>query len=109
MPNTLRDAMTLTAGLGLRYLWFDSLCLVQDDPADFMRGIMNMDLVYEYSYVSVIAAHGDGAESGLPGVGQTPRQGRQDTELLKPGMEIMRVHSLDEHLNKSVWASRGWT
>jgi Heterokaryon incompatibility protein (HET) len=109
MPNTIQDVFTFTRKMGLRYLWFDSLCLVQDDPEDLYRGIMNMDLVYESSYVTVIAADTKSADSGIPGISLLRREAKQDRQSLKPGLEIMRVHSVDRHLKQSVWNTRGWT
>ena len=109
MPNTIQDVFTFTRKMGLRYLWFDSLCLIQDDPVDLLRGIMNMQLVYESSYVTVIAADTKSADSGIPGIGLLPREVKQDRQLLKPGLEIMRVHSINRHLQQSVWNTRGWT
>ena len=31
-PKTLQDAVRITRRLGIRYLWIDALCIVQDDP-----------------------------------------------------------------------------
>jgi Heterokaryon incompatibility protein (HET) len=31
LPKTFRDAIQITPHLGLRYLWIDSLCIVQDN------------------------------------------------------------------------------
>ncbi|KAK5384042.1 hypothetical protein LTS13_002235 [Exophiala xenobiotica] len=111
MPHTIQDLFTFTKNMGLRYLWFDSLCLVQDDPVDLLRGIMNMELVYESSYVTLIAADTASANTGIPGVGGALSRSRltQDRQLLKPGLEIMRVHSVDRHLRRSRWNTRGWT
>jgi hypothetical protein len=33
LPQTFRDAVDVTRWLGYRYLWIDSLCIIQDDPA----------------------------------------------------------------------------
>ncbi|KAJ9611824.1 hypothetical protein H2204_015164 [Knufia peltigerae] len=113
MPATIRDLFTFTRKMGLRYLWFDSLCLIQDDLEDLSRGIANMELVYESSYVTLIAADTESADTGIPGVGLLPREktknDRQDVQRLKPGLEVMRVHSVDRHLRHSKWNTRGWT
>lgn len=34
IPRTLQDAIHVTRGLGLRYIWIDALCIVQDDEKD---------------------------------------------------------------------------
>ena len=109
MPNTIRDLFTLTKKLGLRYLWFDSLCLIQDDLEDLHKGIANMELVYESSYVTIITADASSANSGIPGIGTLGRTVKQDRQVLKPGLEIMRVQSVDRHLRKAAWNTRGWT
>ena len=31
LPSSFRDAITVTRALGIRYLWIDSLCIMQDD------------------------------------------------------------------------------
>jgi hypothetical protein len=40
----IKDAMKLTADIGQRYLWVDSLCIVQDGP-EKMDTINQMELV----------------------------------------------------------------
>ena len=109
MPKTIQNAMILVKELGLRYLWFDSLCLIQDDIDDLKNGIMNMDAVYESAWFTIIAAQGSTAATGLPGVSQFPRELKQEIIPVKPGMRFLHVRSLDHHLNRTVYASRGWT
>lgn len=36
LPPTFRDAVKITRFLGVRYLWIDSLCIVQDDHDDWV-------------------------------------------------------------------------
>lgn len=42
---TFKDAVKLTRDLGQRYLWIDSLCIVQDDPEDWLREASKMGRV----------------------------------------------------------------
>lgn len=35
LPQTLRDAITITKRLGFRYLWIDALCIVQANMEDW--------------------------------------------------------------------------
>jgi hypothetical protein len=37
LPKTLRDAVIITRMLGVRYLWVDSLCIIQDDADDWYK------------------------------------------------------------------------
>jgi len=109
MPQTLQDAMHLTCMIGLRYLWFDSLCLVQDDMEELQRNIKMMDYIFEGAYVTVVAAAGDGANHGLPGIGSTPRRLPQLIASIKPGLAFLYLRPVDTHLTASLWATRGWT
>jgi hypothetical protein len=34
LGQTLQDAIKVAHSLGLRFLWVDSLCIIQDDPKD---------------------------------------------------------------------------
>ena len=44
-PN-FRDAMTITRRLGYRYIWIDSLCIIQDSREDWEREVPTMTNVY---------------------------------------------------------------
>ncbi|KAH7394194.1 heterokaryon incompatibility protein-domain-containing protein, partial [Phaeosphaeria sp. MPI-PUGE-AT-0046c] len=65
LPQTLQDAMTITLGLGLRYIWIDSLCIVQDDPDDLNREIANMANIYRGAFVAISAARASSVHHGF--------------------------------------------
>lgn len=45
-PATVRDAIVAAQSLGFRYIWIDSLCIIQDDPQDWMREAEKMADIY---------------------------------------------------------------
>ncbi|KAF5988713.1 hypothetical protein FBULB1_1321 [Fusarium bulbicola] len=109
LPRTVRDAMELTRKLGVQYLWVDALCLVQNDMEDLERGINVMDLIYERSLLTIIAASGNDANAGLPGVRARSRPALKQTIEIKPGISLGLHMEMSTLLNASPYSSRGWT
>lgn len=68
VPTTIYDAIVATKMLGLRYLWVDRICIVQDDENNKLHQISAMDSIYATSHVTLVAVLGRDAMSGLPGV-----------------------------------------
>jgi hypothetical protein len=57
-----RDAIAITRKLGIRYLWIDSLCIIQDDREDQELEAIKMGSVYGNAYLvlaATAAADGD--------------------------------------------------
>lgn len=55
LPATHQDAIAVTRGLGLRYLWIDALCIIQDSDEDKAREIHAMHDVYSNAHFVVAA------------------------------------------------------
>lgn len=64
LTKTFQDAVTVTRAIGLRYLWIDSLCIIQDDNADWLNEASHMGSIYERSQLTIAAA---GAADGSIG------------------------------------------
>ena len=64
LPATFLDAFDATRRLGFRYIWVDSLCIVQDDQNDWKTESVLMSDVYGLSTLNLIAAH---AQNGAEG------------------------------------------
>ncbi|KIM96186.1 hypothetical protein OIDMADRAFT_88131, partial [Oidiodendron maius Zn] len=43
----------ITRKLGIRFLWIDSLCIIQDDPQDLERESAQMASIYRYLTISI--------------------------------------------------------
>jgi hypothetical protein len=65
IPNSFKDAITTTRHLGLRYLWIDSLCIIQDDHDDWIRESSCMGSVYEQAELTLAASHASDSHQGL--------------------------------------------
>jgi hypothetical protein len=64
LPKTIQDAVTITRRLGIRYLWVDSLCIIQDDPTDWEMEAARMKSVYANSLVTICAERADDSDGG---------------------------------------------
>lgn len=56
LPETISDALKLCCKLGFRYVWIDSLCIIQDDEEDWNREASRMAGVYSKSALT-LAVH----------------------------------------------------
>ncbi|CAG7562051.1 unnamed protein product [Fusarium equiseti] len=53
LPLSFQDAISVTKGLGLRYLWIDALCIIQDSQADWEIESGNMAAIYQNAYLVI--------------------------------------------------------
>lgn len=51
LPPVFQQAIKVTRGLGIRYLWIDALCIIQEDAEDWSREAARMSEVYWMSAV----------------------------------------------------------
>lgn len=64
-PKTIREAIVATHGLGIRYLWIDALCILQDSDEDKRRQIGMMAMIYRNSFATIIVACGNDVNEGF--------------------------------------------
>jgi hypothetical protein len=65
LPKTFVEACSLTRALGQRYLWIDSLCIVQDSREDWSEQSAQMWQIYSNSYLNISAAASASPAEGL--------------------------------------------
>jgi hypothetical protein len=73
LPKAFRDAIWLTRRLGVRYLWIDSICIIQkgDGGQDWKVEALNMARYYQHSLLTIAGAACD--EEGLFPPSSRPR------------------------------------
>jgi len=65
LPATFLDAVKVTRALNIRYLWIDSLCIIQKDPEDWEREARCMEKVYSSAYLTIAATSATNSKSGF--------------------------------------------
>lgn len=113
LPPVISDALIATNAIGERYIWIDSLCIVQDDELDKAKYLSIMDAIYAHAVLTIVNAASGDTSSGLPGIGQSIHRRAQQafqingiwlTETLDPGH-----NSYAGYLERCTWSTRGWT
>jgi Heterokaryon incompatibility protein (HET) len=80
LPATLKNAISVARELGIKYIWIDSLCVIQDSKDDVYRELPYIASYYRNSYLTISAStkkhtfpflHSNGLckkhpESGIP-------------------------------------------
>lgn len=127
IPCTFRDAVVVTRSLGIRYLWIDALCIVQDDSEDWAKESAVMGRIYTNSYVTLIALQKESCHDGFLDRKTAKRVPIYYKSSLKPhinGIYWLR-HVSNYYVSKrrkmgqygaiaydqgiSRWKTRGWT
>ena len=65
LPKTFLDAVFITRKVGIRYIWIDALCIIQDDFNDWEREASTMASIYANSYLTVAASSSPDGSHGI--------------------------------------------
>ena len=65
LPRTYSDTVVIARRMGIRYLWIDSLCIMQDSEDDWTREAAEMGKVYYHSICNVAATGAWDSHAGL--------------------------------------------
>lgn len=113
LPNTIKDAMTLCESIGERYLWIDSFCIMQDNPAEKATQIENMGMIYKSAIMTIVQASGVpkvSVATPLPGVREHSRETFQQIQSVGPcSFLISGRRPFRELVETCEWRTRGWT
>lgn len=65
LPQTIKDGIEATHTYGVRYLWVDALCILQDSEDDKAREIARILTIFRHSYFTIIAASAHKVSDGF--------------------------------------------
>ncbi|KAI9856310.1 MAG: hypothetical protein M1813_009146 [Trichoglossum hirsutum] len=115
IPKTIRDAIIITRKLGLRYLWVDALCIIQDDDEDWQREAAQMGLVYRNALFTISATGASDTSVGCftrhtPMLMQPVKLDYRSHDGKRKGRMFMRSQpaTVADSLDRSPVNSRGW-
>jgi hypothetical protein len=115
LPKTFTDAICVCRHLGIRFLWIDSMCIIQNDEEDWDVQSRLMGHIYSNAVLTIIAAVGEDSDAGLF-VDRDPRKtypcvlnwqytnkdGHNGTSTVIPCQDL-------EQKKESYLDTRGWT
>lgn len=110
LPKTFRDAITVTRELGQRYLWIDSLCILQNDIDDWEIEAGKMQAVFRNAYCTIAATSAEDSTQGF--LERPPRTSDSWVRIpCSPGSGIFVTTFVDNfeedvlggYLNKRAW------
>jgi hypothetical protein len=110
LPQTFQDAMKVAQYLGFKYIWIDSLCIVQDDVEDWRRESSLMSDVYGNSTLNIAATNAKDGSEGLfveRGTGRTKRRYFRTPD--KRLLEINPTRFYEDFIASAPLSSRAWT
>ncbi|KAF1833452.1 HET-domain-containing protein [Decorospora gaudefroyi] len=106
-PKTVTDAMFVAVQIGIPRLWVDLYCIDQNDHAAKGDAIASMHLIYGGAKVTIVAASGTNASSGLAGICGTPRLRQKSVQI--GNYTYIQEEDIDARVEHSRWNTRGWT
>ncbi|KAF2678911.1 HET-domain-containing protein [Lentithecium fluviatile CBS 122367] len=65
LSKTFQDAIRVTRGLGIQYLWIDSLCIIQGNQKDWEHEAKRMEGVYASAYCTIAATSAVDSNAGF--------------------------------------------
>jgi hypothetical protein len=118
LPNSFKNAIFLTRRLGLRYIWTDSLCIIQDEPKDCEFESAKMATIYEQSFLTTAVSSSPSSDHSFldernntmwePLTIECPNDSGQLTNVKARFMPRTGIHDFFNR-SRDPWDMRAWT
>jgi hypothetical protein len=109
LPRTFQDVIKVVRALGLRFLWIDAICIIQEDEGDWDKQSAKMKDVFSSAYCTIAV---DSAKGWSDGFCERESQPQFSTGIRDGDGRRMYVcnteHDFENHvingeLNKRAW------
>jgi Heterokaryon incompatibility protein (HET) len=108
LPKTFQDAVVVTRGLGVQYLWIDSLCIIQDDMDDWRRESARMEGIYSSAYCTIAATSATNCSEGFLHRSIMKHIKLRDASGLTPLYVCKTSEDFDQDVENGVLNRRAW-
>lgn len=115
LPATFYDAVLVTRSLGVRYLWIDSLCILQGPGGDFMHQSQRMGDIFGMAYCVIAATMANSQHDGFLRRAGNIQRGRTDRQVVKyqkgeadPLYICTSIDDFDKDVLEAYMSKRGW-
>lgn len=108
LPDAIRESIAVVQRLGIRYIWIDSLCIVQDSRRSWSLNARVMHLIYGNATLTICAADGEDASTGLLAMDLENSSDQLKAECA-PGVHLMVSRPPEIGVQQSRWNKRAWT
>ncbi|KAI1774346.1 HET-domain-containing protein [Hypoxylon cercidicola] len=103
LPQNFKDAIRVARALGIRYLWIDALCIIQDSKEDWFREAAKMHSVYAGASVAISALDAAASTAGFLKPDRVP------LAVLNDEYAVQKVFpELNDYLQECPLVGRGW-
>ncbi|KAI4608572.1 hypothetical protein J4E83_009008 [Alternaria metachromatica] len=107
LPKALFQSIKLVHSLGIRYVWIDALCIVQDSSHSWNLNSRAMHLIYGNATLTICAADGE-SQTGLLALNEDQRP-QQRIGVYADGVHLMLHQPPEISIQTSKWNKRAWT
>jgi hypothetical protein len=115
LPRTFKEAFEVTRQLGIKYIWIDALCIVQDDKLEWSKEVAHMHDVYASSFLTIQASEARAPSEGcfIPNRSDPVEIGGIKRKMFttpEPSSELAAIVHILPHVPRiSALNTRGWT
>lgn len=112
MPQTFQDAVKVTRGLGVQYLWIDSLCIIQFNKEDWNKESQRMKDVYNGAYCTISATCAESTHGGF--LQERPERRCMGVDAITPSGKEARIYiceaidNFEKEVERAELHERGW-
>jgi len=106
-PKAIKEAIDLVPRLGMRFIWIDSLCIVQDSFRSWNLNARRMHMIYGFASLTICAADGEDSSTGLEAM--YADSANQIQGNCAPGVTLMISRPPETAIRGSRWNQRAWT